>query len=328
MKTLIKLANSSKIEGIGGFILFEGNAARATDVTMHAVIESGPWNFDCATLVSVQQIKTAMAISKKPVWSGDTLNGIKLVPAGTTDWPELPAFAGSRIKVDPVKLAASLAQCAPAMADNDVRYYLNGMCFDHDAKAIVGCDGHRLHIVKSAYDTDLTGQAIVPRDALDVVGVKNILHMDFTDTHVRIGYVGGYLITRLCEGKFMDYSRVLPHVSDRAYTRPFNSVQCDAVKTMVAINKANKSKYGTIAIDASGSIVAHDVTLPCFEQFNINLDKWPDGSLKGQDYLCINAKYLHDAMVSAGNGEIRANGPNDSLLIINGDFSAVVMPCR
>lgn len=327
MKTLIKLANSTKIEGIGGYILFEGNAARATDATMHAVIESGPWNFDCATLVSVQQIKTALTLAKKPGWEGDTLNGIKLVSAGTTDWPTLPDVRqAKRIITD--NLSASMLQCAPAMADRDIRYYLNGMLFDHTERVIVGCDGHRLHIVHNAFTSELTGQTIVPRDALDLAGVKNILHMDFTDKYVRVGYVGGYIVTPLCDGKFPDYSRVLPDAKSRPNIVAFNGKHTDAVKTICSVNKANKAKFPTIAIDADGSLNSCAVKLPCFDQFKVTRLNDKNGLPTGQDFYGINANYLHDAMLSAHYGIIGVDSANDSILVINGDFRAVVMPFR
>lgn len=314
-----------------GHIVFEGKAARATDTELHAVIESGDWDFDCATVVSVQQIKSAMALSKKPVWSGDTLNGIKLVNAGNVnDWIPLPAFSGTRIEC--ADLPAKLSQVLPAMAVSDIRYYLNGLCFDHTERAIVGCDGHRLHIVKSAYQSALTGQSIVPDGAFKLVGAKNIIHMDFTATHCRIGYVGGHLICKLVDGKFPDYSRVLPSDSARPNVVPFNGAQISAAKSIVAVNKANKVKFSTVAISADGALSACDITVPCFDKWTMTplATKFDanSGEYYGPKLYGINAEYLHDAMACSDHGTIAVDSVNDSVLVSNGDFRAVVMPCR
>lgn len=327
MKTLMKLANSTKVAGIGGYIAFEGKAARATDCEMHAVIASGEWDFDCATVVSLQQIKSAMALSKKPVWAGNTLNGIKLTNVGdANDWPALPDFKGARIEC--AELPAKLAHVLPAMANQDIRYYLNGLCFDHTERAIIGCDGHRLHIVKDAYTSTLTGQAIVPDVAFKLIGAKNIIHMDFTDTHCRIGYIGGYLITRLIEGKFPDYHRVLPSDTARPNVVPFNVAQIAAAKSIVAVNKANKTKYSLAAISTTGTLSACDITVPCFDHWTMT----PPAMLKeGQSaptLYGINAEYLLDAMQCADHGTIAVDTANDSILVANGNFRAVVMPCR
>jgi DNA polymerase-3 subunit beta len=330
----MKLANTCNKNRLSmhGHIVFEGKAARATDIELHAVIDSGEWDFDCATVVSVQQIKSAMALNKKPVWSGDTLNGIKLVNAGdVNDWIPLPAFDGTRIECD--ALPVKLSQVLPAMAVSDIRYYLNGLCFDHSERAIIGCDGHRLHIVKNAYAANgLTGQAIVPDGAFNLLGAKNIIHMDFSATHCRIGYVGGYLICKLVDGKFPDYSRVLPADSARSNVVPFNGVQIAAAKSIVAVNKANKVKFGTATISTDGALSACDITVPCFDKwtmtplatkFYANSGEYYDPKLYG-----INAEYLHDAMAAADHGTIAVDGVNDSVLVSNGDFRAVVMPCR
>lgn len=332
MKTLMKLATSCDKypASIYGHILFEGKSARSTNIDMHAVIESGEWDFDCETVVSVQQIKAAMALNKKPVWSGDTLNGVKLVSAGNADdWIPLPAFNGTRIECD--ALQAKLEQVLPAMAVNDIRYYFNGLCFDHSERAIIGCNGSRLHIVRNAYQSDLTGQSIVPADAFKVIGAKNIIHMDFTAWHCRIGYVGGYLITKLVDGKFPDWQRVLPADTARPHRVPFGAAQINAVQSIVAVNKANKSKFGAVAINRDGSLTACGITVPCFDKWTMTpLSTMFDGNsgeYYGPTLYGIKAGYLYDALSAAGHGTISVDTATDSALVSNGEFRAVVMPC-
>lgn len=333
MKTLMKLANAGNkaIPALYGKILFEGKSARSTNIDMHAGIESGEWDFDCATVVSVQQIKAALALNKKPVWSGDTLNGVKLVSVGdANDWFPLPAFNGTRIECD--ALPAKLEQVLPAMAVNDIRYYLNGLCFDHAEQAIIGCDGHRMHVVRNAFHSSLTGQSIVPADAFKVIGAKNIIHMDFTDTHCRIGYVGGYLITKLVDGKFPDWQRVLPADTARPHRVPFGAAQINAVQSIVAVNKANKSKFWAAAINRDGSLTACGITVPCFDKWTMSplatMFDVNSGEYYGPTLYGINAGYLYDALSAAGHGTISVDTATDSVLVANGEFRAVVMPCH
>ena len=335
MKTLMKLANACNkaYTSIAGNIVFEGNAARATDGETHAVIASGPWSFDSATVVSVHQIKMAMALSKKPVWSGDTLNGVKLVNVGdANDWPALPCDQMAMTRINAPTLADAIARTLPAAADSDIRYYLNGICFDFGQKAIVGCDGHRLHIVRNCFESSLSGQAIVPRYAFDLVGAKNVLHLDFTATHYRLSYVGGFLIGRLIDGKFPDFDRVICSDSSRPNVVPFNGTQIAACKVVAGVTKAAKVKFPTVVIDADGTLKACDITVPCFERFAVTElegEKWKsDGEYHGQKFYGVNVEYLHDAMQCAEHGTIASDTCNDSLLIRNGDFTAVVMPCR
>lgn len=329
MKTLIKLANAGNkaLPALYGKILFEGKSARSTNIDMHAVIESGEWDFDCATVVSVQQIKAALALNKKPVWSGDTLNGVKLVSVSdANDWIPLPAFNGTRIECD--ALPAKLEQVLPAMAVNDIRYYLNGLCFDHSEQAIIGCDGNRLHIVRNAYQSALTGQSIVPADAFKIIGAKNIIHMDFTATHCRIGYVGGYLITKLVDGKLPDWQRVLPADTARPHRVPFGAAQINAVQSIVAVNKANKSKFGAVAINRDGSLTACGITVPCFDKWTMTTPTMLKEGQHAAELYGIKAGYLYDALSAAGHGTISVDTATDSVLVANGEFRAVAMPCR
>jgi DNA polymerase-3 subunit beta len=244
----------------------------------------------------------------------------------------MPDYSGaSRIVCD--DLPGIVAKTLPASAKDEIRYYLKGLCFDHTAHAVIGCDGHRMHIVKNAYATNLTGQAIVPRDVLDLIGAKNLIHMDFTATHCRIGYVGGYLICRLVDGKFPDYDRVLPADNSRPNVIPFNGEQISAVKSIVAVNKANsRNKYNGMAIAQDGSLSACDITIPCFDGFAMTPDATKfdkhSGEYYGPKIYGVNATYLFDAMSSAGTGTIAVNEFCDSMLIANGDFRAVVMPMR
>lgn len=329
MKTLIKLANSlNKSFAIKGMIFFEGNVARATDLDLHAVIDGGAWQFDCATVVDSIQIKMALALnSKNPVWSGDTLNGVKLVSAyPANDFPALLAYDGA--KVDCPKLADHIARTLPAAADSDIRYYLNGLCFDHSASAIIGCDGHRAHMITGAYSSGLSGQAIVPRSAFDVVGAKNVLNIGFTDKYFRLGYCGGYIIGKLVDGKYPDYKRVFPADSDRPLKVAFNGAQIAAAKSIVSMVKAKKSKFGAVAIGFDGSLEAYDIRVPCFDGFSIVPRTGKDGALQVDTVYGVNAAYLHDAMDCAKHGTIGVGQTVDGLLITEGDYRAVVMPCR
>lgn len=331
MKTLMKLANNlNKSCAFKGMIFFEGNVARATNIDLHAVIDGGAWQFGCATVVDSVQIKMALALnSKNPVWAGDTLNGVKLVSAyPANDFPALPAYDGT--KVDCANLAAHVARTLPAAADNNIRYWLrywlNGLCFDHSERAIIGCDGHRAHMVTDAYTSGLTGQAIVPRSAFDITGARNVLNIGFTDKYFRLGYCGGYIIGKLVDGTYPDYKRVFPADSERPNKVKFNGAQIAAAKSIVAIVKAKKSKFGAVAIGFDGSLEAYDIRVPCFDGFSIVPRTGKDGALQVDTVYGVNAAYLYDAMDCAKHGTIGVGQAIDGLLITEGDYRAVVMP--
>ena len=111
-----------------------------------------------------------------------------------------------------------------AMAQQDVRYYLNGMLFELGNKYVrlVATDGHRLAL--SSLDTDLERetekQVIVPRKGIIELGrllsdTDDEVVLSIGDSHI-FSQIGNYKFTsKLIDGKFPDYNRVIPKGGDK-----------------------------------------------------------------------------------------------------------------
>lgn len=111
-----------------------------------------------------------------------------------------------------------------SMANQDVRYYLNGMLFETDVNLIrtVATDGHRLALSSCEIGQPNLGarQVIVPRK-----GVMELLRLlDDNDSevkvlvghnHIRIETNGIGFTSKLVDGRFPDYRRVLPTAGDK-----------------------------------------------------------------------------------------------------------------
>ncbi len=111
-----------------------------------------------------------------------------------------------------------------AMAQQDVRYYLNGMLLeigDSHLRA-VATDGHRLAMSTLAIDNKSPGnrQVIVPRKGILelsrlLVDAEQDVQICLNDSHIR-SKIGAYTFTsKLIEGKFPDYNRVVPRGGDK-----------------------------------------------------------------------------------------------------------------
>jgi len=111
-----------------------------------------------------------------------------------------------------------------AMAQQDVRYYLNGMLLElgNQYVRMVATDGHRLAL--SSLDTDLEiaqeKQVIVPRKGIIELGkllsdVDEEVVISIGDSHI-FSQIGNYKFTsKLIDGKFPDYNRVIPKGGDK-----------------------------------------------------------------------------------------------------------------
>ncbi|HID01409.1 MAG TPA: DNA polymerase III subunit beta [Piscirickettsiaceae bacterium] len=111
-----------------------------------------------------------------------------------------------------------------AMAAQDVRYYLNGMCLDiqdHSLR-VVATDGHRLSTCATTLETDgLTPtQAIVPRKGvLELVKLlsdsDDLAQLSLASNMLTVQREGVALTCKLIDGRYPDYKRVLPRDNNR-----------------------------------------------------------------------------------------------------------------
>ena len=110
-----------------------------------------------------------------------------------------------------------------SMAHQDVRYYLNGMLFETEGSELrtVATDGHRLAVCSMPLEASLPNHSvIVPRKG--VIELMRMLDGGDTPLRVQIGsnniraHVGDFIFTsKLVDGRFPDYRRVLPKNPDK-----------------------------------------------------------------------------------------------------------------
>jgi DNA polymerase-3 subunit beta len=105
-----------------------------------------------------------------------------------------------------------------AMAVHDIRYYLNGILFIAEGKllTLVATDGHRLALAQATLEADIPKQEVIlPRKT--VLELQRLLRdedtpidMQFAANQARFSFSGMEFVTKLVEGKFPDYNRVIP----------------------------------------------------------------------------------------------------------------------
>ena len=105
-----------------------------------------------------------------------------------------------------------------AMAVHDIRYYLNGILFIAEGKqlTLVATDGHRLALAQATLDNEVPKQEVIlPRKT--VLELQRLLRdedtpieMRFAANQAKFSFSGMEFVTKLVEGKFPDYSRVIP----------------------------------------------------------------------------------------------------------------------
>lgn len=175
----------------------------------------------CRTLPDASQIALESTDTKLAVRSGRSKFSLQTLPA--EDFPRITLNSEilARVTIAQGRLKQLLNQVQYAMAQQDIRYYLNGLLLAVEGQGIklVATDGHRLSFAMS--DVDMQGSAgepletIIPRKT--VVELAKLLGDDETEISIEIGrsqirFVFGSttLVSKVIDGKFPDYTKVIP----------------------------------------------------------------------------------------------------------------------
>lgn len=222
-----------------------------------------------------------------------------------------------------------------AMANQDVRYYLNGMLFDFQEGhlRVVATDGHRLAVCDYDGNVGVDGdrQLIVPRK-----GVLELARMmsDGDDevvlalgrSHVRLVKAGTRFTSKLIDGRFPDYNAVIPAGVDK-------QVLADRGLLTSALQRAailSNEKYRGVRLEANGTllkIIAHNPQHEeAVEEIEVELNF---------DALAVgfNVTYLLDALMALETEQVslELKDPNSSCLVSAPDSDLnrhVVMPLK
>lgn len=268
------------------------------------------------------------------VQSGKSRFSLQTLPAD--DFPtvaEVPEYK-TRTELPQKTLKALFGMVYFAMAQQDIRYYLNGLLLIADGKVLsaVATDGHRL-----AYCQIETDQAyehhevIVPRKTILELqrlfdDTDDPVRIDISSSQIKFSFSGIELISKLVEGKFPDYTRVIPKGYKNQFTIPREQLQ--RALQRAAIMTSDKFK-GIRCIVDDGSLKISSTNTDQEEAIEeLEIDYTGNNIDIG-----FNVTYLLDVLGNqkSDNIIIELGDANSSALITvpdNPDFKYVVMPMR
>jgi len=152
------------------------------------------------------------------VKAGKSRFTLQTLPA--EDFPRLAKPAGdvARISLPQKALRRLISLVQYAMAQQDIRYYLNGLLMVVEEKQLrlVATDGHRLAFASMTLDTELPRQeVIVPRKTVVelsklLADVDEDVRVEISPNQASFSFGSIELVTKLVDGKFPDYTRVIP----------------------------------------------------------------------------------------------------------------------
>ena len=268
------------------------------------------------------------------VKSGRSRFTLQTLPA--EDFPRLAQPAGdiSRFSLPQKALKKLLALVQYAMAQQDIRYYLNGLLLLVEEKQLklVATDGHRLAFCSMQLETELPRQeVIVPRKT--ILELSKLLadsdepvNIAISATQAAFSFGMIELVSKLIDGKFPDYTRVIP--KDHKNTAGIEREVLRAALQRAAI-LSNEKFRGVRWVLADGvlKIVSSNAEQ---EEANEELEVKYSGIPLD---IGFNVTYLLDVLNNVAGGQIEVSfGDASSSALIQfeseKDFKYVVMPMR
>lgn len=290
MKDLIKLAKANRVEQLRT-ILVQDETAYAYDCNILLRADSDLPN----GFYSVEEMDKAAALSRLPV-------------AIDSECWQLPEIEGEPPCAVTIR-AEDVQTVAHAMAKKDMRY-LNGFFLSPNGD-MVASDGYRLVCIARAhegfpekFEHSGLGGVIVREDVVRFLSKKGVISVRIFKNFVQLG---DGVFAKIAEGTFPDYRRVIPEGGETLS----GGIDREMVKRALAVAKATKAKYATIAFENGHAYM-----------FGEDLGETDMlGSYRKR--IGFNAEYLRDAI----DGSISVH--NDSMMkITNGETVEVIMPIR
>ena len=260
---------------------------------------------------------------------------LQTLPAA--DYPSLnpPADAAARLTIGQRTFKRQLAQVSYAMAQQDIRYYLNGLLIIADGGELrmVATDGHRLAYAASDLDAPVEQrtEAILPRKtvlelARQLADNDDPLEIVLAGNQAVFRFGSIELVTKLIDGKFPDYERVIP----QAHPTLINFARQPLLSALQRAAILTNEKFRGVRMVLEDGLLRIVSTNAEQEEAMDELEIDYQG-----DKLDIgfNVTYLLDVLnnLSSETVDWRFNDGNSSALITlpgNEKFKYVVMPMR
>ena len=286
------------------------------------------------TMPSDQSVSLESSQNKLILKGGKSRFTLQSLPAEDFPLVQEAANFGPVFSVPQKTLKALLSQVSFAMAVHDIRYYLNGILFVAEGKqlSLVATDGHRLAFSSAMLDVEVPRQEVIlPRKT--VLEMQRLLsdkegaiEMQFAGNQAKFSFEGMEFVTKLVEGKFPDYNRVIPKNHKNIITLGRATLLASLQRT--AILTSEKFKGVRLNIEPGTLRVASNNAEQEEAVDELDIDYAGDAIEIG-----FNVTYLIDALTNMAQDMVKielADSNSSALLTIPDDaaFKYVVMPMR
>ncbi len=308
---------------------FDGDAGNfATTVGARKLIDI------LRALPAEQSVTLSANQSKLTLQGGKSRFTLQTMPSDDFPLVQEAADFGPVFGVPQKTLKQLINQVHFAMAVHDIRYYLNGILFVAEGKSLtlVATDGHRLALAQATLDVEIPKQEVIlPRKT--VLELQRLLkdddapiEMRFAGNQAKFSFAGMEFVTKLVEGKFPDYNRVIPKNHK-------NHVTLGRAPLLASLQRAailTSEKFKGVRVNIEPGVLRIASNNAEQEEAKEELEVDYDGDAIE---IGFNVTYLMDALANMGQDmvKIELQDTNSSALITvpeQAGFKYVVMPMR
>lgn len=286
------------------------------------------------SLPADQTVSLTANQNKLTLQGGKSRFTLQTLPAEDFPLVQEAADFGPTFSVPQKTLKSLIGQVHFAMAVHDIRYYLNGILFVAEGKqlTLVATDGHRLALAQATLEVEMPRQEVIlPRKT--VLELQRLLkdedtpiEMRFAGNQAKFSFSGMEFVTKLVEGKFPDYNRVIPKNHKNSVT--LGRAPLLASLQRAAILTSEKFKGVRLSVEPGTLRIASSNAEQEEAKEELEIDYGGDTIEIG-----FNVTYLVDALANMGQEMVKLElqDANSSALITipeQAGFKYVVMPMR
>ena len=288
----------------------------------------------CKALPNEAEINIDVSNEKAVIKSARSRFTLLTLPA--SDFPALDEISSVFDFMLPQNVLKELIdKTSFAMAQQDVRYYLNGIMMEVASGVIrtVATDGHRLAYCEKNIDSDLADskQVIIPRKGISELqrllsDTDEMIKVVLGNNHIQCELSNQRFTSKLIDGRFPDYKRVMPAAEGNVFTADKESLKSALVRASILSNE----KYRGIRVIIESDLLKLQAQNPDQEEANVEVAI----SYSGEPLeIGFNVNYMLDVL-NTSNKEVVQGYIKDSssscLMLFPDESQAqyVIMPMR
>ena len=243
----------------------------------------------------------------------------------TYDAEEFPSLNKSEnlkeLSMSTINFINSIRKITPAIDNNNPKFELNGALLDIKNQKInfVSTDTRRLAVSHLQNITNQETQFIIPKKA--IIEIQKLFldeaKISYDDTYLVISNDNTKFSTKLINGKFPDYEKIIPNTLKYNFPLPKNML-VESIKLVTSLFSNIKITFN------STSILFESLDEDSESKTQIDIDL----NIEKEFYLAVNAKYLLDFLSMSNNEKIKIgfNESNLPFLLEDDKFFTIVMP--